>query len=103
MHLLQCGESVDGESYEEYDQYISVQTTSTLPPCLELQRFTEVETMRCASCQQDLREGMDVIGVQEGIMGSRGLVPLEEMLILCSVDCLRSYFSDPKGYVQRVP
>ncbi len=59
--------------------------------------------MRCASCQQDLKEGMDVIGVQEGIMGARGFVALEEMLMLCSVECLRSYFSDAKGYVQRVP
>ncbi len=59
--------------------------------------------MQCASCQQDLKEGMDVIGVQEGIIGSRGFVPLEEMLMLCSVECLRNYFSDPKGYVQRVP
>lgn len=59
--------------------------------------------MRCASCQKDVTEGMDVMGVQEGVMGPRGFVPLEEMLILCSKECLRTYFADPSDYVQRVP
>ena len=59
--------------------------------------------MQCASCQKDLEDGMDVIGVQEGIIGSRGFVALDEMLLFCSVSCLRNYFADPKGYVERVP
>ncbi len=59
--------------------------------------------MRCASCQQDLKEGQDIIGVQEGVVGARGFVPLEEMLILCSKECLTSYFADSSGYVERVP
>ena len=59
--------------------------------------------MRCASCQKDLEEGTDVLGVQEGIIGSRGFVPLEEPLLLCSKECLRNYFADAKGNVERVP
>ena len=59
--------------------------------------------MQCASCQKDLEEGIDVIGVQQGIIGTRGFVPLEEHLLFCSKECLRNYFSDPTGYVERLP
>ena len=59
--------------------------------------------MRCASCQKDLEEGTDVIGVREGVIGNRDFVPLEESLLLCSKECLRNYFSNSKGYVERIP
>lgn len=59
--------------------------------------------MRCASCERDLKEGTDVIGVQDGIIGSRGFVPIKDMLMFCGVSCLRSYFADSRGYVERVP
>ena len=59
--------------------------------------------MRCASCQRNLEEGMDVLGFQNGIIGSRGFVPLEDAILFCSKECLRSYFADSKGYVERVP
>lgn len=36
--------------------------------------------------------GKDVLGVQEGVIGPRGFVPLEDMLFFCSDDCSRDYF-----------
>lgn len=59
--------------------------------------------MLCASCQKELKEGQDVIGVQEGIIGPRGFVQLEERLLLCSIDCMKSYFADNGSYVERIP
>ena len=59
--------------------------------------------MQCASCQEHLKEGTDALGVQEGIIGSRGFVPLEEHVLVCSKNCLRAYFSNNNNDVTRVP
>ena len=80
-------------------QFKLLQHLHILPP----QESDRGENMLCASCQRNLTEGMDVLGVQEGVVGPRGFVPLEEILLLCSEECLRTYFADPSGDVERVP
>jgi hypothetical protein len=46
----------------------------------------------CASCRRELDIGVDVIKVDEGVIGVKGFVPLEKMLFFCCERCLRDYF-----------
>jgi hypothetical protein len=55
---------------------------------------------KCGTCQRELEEGMDVLEVQEGVVGVNGFVPLESTALFCSVECLKSFFSGSKGYEQ---
>jgi hypothetical protein len=62
--------------------------------------------MRCATCRHELKEGINVFQVEEGVLGMAGFVPLEEPNIFCSVECLKDFFSASRGYEQaprRVP
>jgi len=59
--------------------------------------MAENNSIKCAACRTNLEEGMDVIQVEEGIIGLRGFVSLEKPLLFCSVDCLRDYFTPSKG------
>ena len=36
--------------------------------------------------------GVNVYGAQEGVIGPRGFVPLEDTALFCSEECLRDYF-----------
>lgn len=54
--------------------------------------------MKCSTCQHELEEGANVFEVQEGIMGTRGFVPLDSAQLFCSVECLKDYFTAAKGY-----
>jgi len=46
----------------------------------------------CANCRRELDVGVDVIQVDEGVIGVKGFVPLEKMLLFCCERCLRDYF-----------
>lgn len=48
----------------------------------------EGEPARCEMCRRLLHLGVDVIGMQAGVIGPRGFVPLEEMSLFCSDACL---------------
>lgn len=50
--------------------------------------------MNCANCRKELHVGFDVLGLQEGVVGTRGVVPLADMLLFCDEECLRSYQGD---------
>ena len=58
----------------------------------------EVTRMICPTCCKDLEEGSNAIGIEEGVIGRRGFVPLEETLIVCSKQCLRVYFANNNHY-----
>lgn len=49
---------------------------------------------RCKTCDRELTQGMDVTTVQHGVLGSRGLVPLEDATCFCSWKCLEEYCCD---------
>ena len=59
----------------------------------------------CANCIQELDIGVDVLRVDEGVMGMKGFVPLENTLLFCSEQCLRDYFDigDLPSVPSRVP
>jgi hypothetical protein len=48
--------------------------------------------LRCDQCRRPVEYGADVITVEKGVSGPRGVVPLGEALTFCSDECLASYF-----------
>lgn len=55
---------------------------------------TQDSPARCGACDRDLFLGADALVVTEGVVGHRGLVPLEAALWFCSVNCLAVHFGD---------
>lgn len=53
-----------------------------------------VKPTECAECHTELQLGVNVLGAQEGVVGPRGFVPLEDMLFFCNEECLKRYFGD---------
>lgn len=49
---------------------------------------------RCMNCRRKLELGVDVICVEEGVIGPRGIVPLKEVLFFCDDGCIASYFGN---------
>lgn len=54
-------------------------------------------TMNCKNCRRELTQGVDAIGLQAGVIGPRGFVPLEEMAFFCDNECLEGYVFDADG------
>ncbi len=48
----------------------------------------------CIECRRDLRQGEDVVGIGDGVIGPRGFVPLEDTRFLCTSECIRDYFCE---------
>ncbi len=65
----------------------------------------ESNTIGCRTCSRELEEGMNVLEVQEGIIGKLGFVALREKLLFCNFACLRNYLDGSKGHVlkRRIP
>lgn len=65
------------------------------------------KTMKCAQCRRELDYSSDVIEVLQGVIGNKGVVPLNEPLRFCSEECLREYFDYETGnlpsYPKRIP
>lgn len=60
---------------------------------------------KCANCNRELEIGMDAIRVEEGVTGTKGFIPLENVLFFCCEKCLRDYFdlSDLPSRPSRIP
>jgi hypothetical protein len=46
----------------------------------------------CANCIRQLDIGVDTLRVDEGVIGTKGFIPLENTLFFCCDRCLRDYF-----------
>ena len=59
----------------------------------------------CANCRCELDIGVDVIKVDEGVIGVKDFVPLEKMQFFCCERCLKDYFdmSDLPSLPRRIP
>lgn len=57
-----------------------------------METHDEEQKLTCAQCRRELREGEDAFAFQEGVIGLRGFVPLEDLGFLCSEACRREYF-----------
>ncbi len=65
----------------------------------------EVRNIECRTCRREPEEGLNVLEVQEGIIGKLGFVALGERLLFCDFQCLRNYLDGSKGHVlkRRIP
>ncbi len=45
----------------------------------------EVKNIECRTCRRELEEGVNVLEVQEGIIGKLGFVALGEKLLFCKL------------------
>ena len=48
----------------------------------------------CAHCRREIELGEDVFALEQGVIGPRGLVPLERTIWFCDGDCTAKYFND---------
>lgn len=58
--------------------------------------------LKCTRCQRTLDLGIDVVSVEEGVIGPRGIVPLKEPSLFCGEDCVAGHFGDDTQ-VERLP
>ena len=63
------------------------------------------EKHKCAQCRRELNVGVDATGVDAGVIGMRGFVPLDDVMYFCCEKCLREYYdiSDLPSVPGRVP
>ena len=51
--------------------------------------------MKCENCGATLQYAVDVLGVQQGVLGPRGFIDVAERVLFCSERCVAEYYSDP--------
>ena len=49
---------------------------------------------KCADCDRPLRLGVDVITLEHGVIGPRGVVPLQDVQLFCGDACLKKSVID---------
>lgn len=47
------------------------------------------QVVRCGTCGCELALGRNVLRLQEGVIGPRGFIELEDPPVFCGYDCLR--------------
>lgn len=58
----------------------------------------------CSNCNRQLEIGTDVIRADEGVIGMKGFIPLENVLFFCCERCLKEYFNgDLPNLPGRIP
>ena len=50
--------------------------------------------MKCGNCESKIDYGRDLIVLEKGVHGPRGVVPLGEVMIFCSDRCVAEYFGE---------
>lgn len=48
----------------------------------------------CAECRRPIRIGGDAYGACQGVLGMKRFIPLEELVVFCSLKCLYRYFDN---------
>lgn len=56
------------------------------------------EKLQCAECEKKIDYGRDVITVEKGVVGPRGVIPLGETMTFCSEECVSNYFNGPPSH-----
>lgn len=62
--------------------------------CMEEDRNPGKNRRLCAHCQRQIQLGEDVLALEQGVIGPRGLVPLEKSLWFCDGECAARYFGE---------
>ena len=63
----------------------------------------EQPRLRCQQCRREIALGEDLITVEKGVLGPRGVVPLGNVLIFCSEKHVREYFANGNDDVNSIP
>jgi len=58
---------------------------------------------RCENCRRDLLLGYDVIAIQNGVIGGRGFVPLDDLAYFCCDRCVRDFYGNGVEVKPRIP
>ncbi|HOC43268.1 MAG TPA: hypothetical protein PKJ99_09695 [Thermoanaerobaculales bacterium] len=58
---------------------------------------------QCAYCRKTLDIGQDVLGAHHGVLGHQRFIPLDDLVVLCSEECLCHYFNGTPKLPPRVP
>ena len=53
----------------------------------------EQQEFQCAECERKIEYGRDVITVEKGVVGPRGVIPLDEATTFCGEECVGNYFN----------
>lgn len=64
------------------------------------------QSQTCSRCRRTIDLGRDVMAVEQGVVGPRGFVPLEDPLLFCGEACLKGHFDDDGDIVEmprRIP
>lgn len=69
--------------------------------CFEKSTLRQVLFLREKLRSRTLSQGLDVWGFQQGVLGPRGFIPLEEMLYFCKEACISKYFENHEP--KRIP
>lgn len=64
---------------------------------------TKTHRQHCANCRKPLTLGTNLYGLQEGVIGPRGFVPLEDPVLLCTMQCVRAHGTDVPSGPERIP
>lgn len=59
--------------------------------------------MNCEHCNAELRVGVDIVGKQPGVVGTRGFVALGPMDFYCSEQCLHADADEAPSMPRRIP
>jgi len=59
----------------------------------------------CSNCRRKLDVGVDAIRINNGVIGIKDFVPLDETMLFCSDECIREYYDlgDLPKLQRRVP
>ena len=65
----------------------------------------ETQQLKCAKCRKPLRLGVDVITLEHGVIGPRGVVPLQDIQLFCSDACREESVdsSDSERLPRKIP
>ena len=63
----------------------------------------EKEKVRCENCRKTVEYGRDVITASRGVIGPRGVIPLDQEHHFCSEECVSSYFNGDSKDIPRLP
>ena len=61
------------------------------------------ETTVCEQCRRELALAADVLTVEQGVIGPRGVVPLNDVRFFCCEECLSAYFGSNNKDIPKMP
>lgn len=57
----------------------------------------------CGYCRTRLDIGRDSLGVQRGVVGHKRFIPLDDVIVFCSDECVSKYFNGTPSVQPRIP